>query len=89
MFIVFSSENVKPILASCCIIEPKIKAKKIDKNIPVMIVIALEKLSIRVMPAGSFHNWLKSKGKYGGQSKVPRLANHRDFIEEILSFIER
>ncbi len=49
---------------------------------------ALQKLSIRTMPTGSFHNWLKSKGKYGGQSKVPRLANHREYIEEILSFID-
>jgi hypothetical protein len=31
-----------------------------------------------------FLNWLKSKGKTGGQNKVPRLANDRKFIDEIL-----
>jgi hypothetical protein len=32
-----------------------------------------------------FNDWLKSKGKLGGQHKVPRLANNRDIIEQILS----
>jgi hypothetical protein len=31
-----------------------------------------------------FVDWLKSKNKLGGQNKVPRLANNRDYIEELL-----
>ncbi len=31
-----------------------------------------------------FYDWLKSKGKLGGQHKVPRLSNKRDFLEELL-----
>ncbi|MDG1253556.1 MAG: GH3 auxin-responsive promoter family protein [Schleiferiaceae bacterium] len=38
------------------------------------------------MPAKCFHNWLKSKGKLGGQNKVPRLSNDRKLLEEILLF---
>ncbi len=38
---------------------------------------------VRVVPAGTFYNWLKIKGKLGGQNKVPRLANNRDFLENI------
>ena len=34
---------------------------------------------------GLFYSWLKKKGKLGGQHKVPRLSNKRDFIEELLS----
>lgn len=49
--------------------------------------LALQKLQIREVPSGTFHDWMKSKGKLGGQNKVPRLANHRDFIEEILLFL--
>ena len=30
-------------------------------------------------------HWLKEKGKLGGQHKVPRLSNTRDYIEEMLS----
>ncbi len=33
---------------------------------------------------GLFYNWLKKKGKLGGQHKVPRLSNTRDFMEELL-----
>lgn len=50
--------------------------------------LALRKLQIRVLPSGTFDNWLRSRGKYGGQHKVPRLANHREYIEEILDFLE-
>jgi hypothetical protein len=31
-----------------------------------------------------FDDWLRSKGKLGGQHKVPRLANNRKHIEELL-----
>jgi len=34
---------------------------------------------------GTFHRWLKQKGKLGGQHKVPRLQNHDALLQEILS----
>ena len=37
---------------------------------------------------GLFHNWLKNKGKLGGQHKVPRLSNDRKYIEEILAIMK-
>ena len=43
---------------------------------------------IRSMPEGSFYHWLKSKGKLGGQHKVPRLANHRDYIDSMLTLAQ-
>jgi hypothetical protein len=33
---------------------------------------------------GTFHRWLKSKNKLGGQHKVPRLLNNREILEQIL-----
>ena len=33
---------------------------------------------------GLFYNWLKKKEKLGGQNKVPRLSNSREFVEELL-----
>ncbi len=33
---------------------------------------------------GLFYSWLKQKGKLGGQHKIPRLSNQRDFVEELL-----
>jgi hypothetical protein len=38
---------------------------------------------VRPVPRGSFNNWLRSKNKLGGQNKVPRLSNDREFIEEM------
>lgn len=31
-----------------------------------------------------FFDWLKSKNKLGGQNKVPRLSNSREYIDELL-----
>lgn len=46
--------------------------------------ITLQPLEVIVARPGVFHDWLKSKGKLGGQHKVPRLSNQRDTLEEIL-----
>ncbi|MFN3315607.1 MAG: GH3 auxin-responsive promoter family protein, partial [Raineya sp.] len=46
--------------------------------------IALQKPIVHSVPTGTFHEWLKRKGKLGGQHKVPRLANTREYVEDIL-----
>lgn len=46
--------------------------------------ITLQTLEIIVARKGLFNDWLKSKGKLGGQHKVPRLSNTRSHIEELL-----
>jgi hypothetical protein len=48
--------------------------------------IALRRLILHPVPKGTFNEWLRSKGKLGGQHKVPRLSNERTLLEEILSF---
>ena len=48
--------------------------------------IALRMPVLHALKKGSFNNWLKSRGKLGGQHKVPRLCNERTYIEEILQF---
>jgi hypothetical protein len=40
---------------------------------------------IHVAKKGLFYDWLKKKGKLGGQHKVPRLSNSRSFVEELLN----
>lgn len=44
----------------------------------------LSTLEIVVARKHLFHDWLKSKGKLGGQHKVPRLSNSREYIDELL-----
>lgn len=45
---------------------------------------ALDFPTYKILEHGVFHEWLRTKGKLGGQHKIPRLANHRDYIQELL-----
>jgi len=49
---------------------------------------ALRRPIVRKAPQGTFFNWLKEKGKLGGQHKVPRLANNREYVDSILLMME-
>jgi hypothetical protein len=40
---------------------------------------------VHKLAPGTFYNWLKKKGKLGGQNKVPRLSNSRKYVDEILA----
>jgi len=51
--------------------------------------ITLRKPVIKSMKRGAFYQWLKEKGKLGGQNKVPRMANHRNYVEEMLKINEK
>jgi hypothetical protein len=44
---------------------------------------------VKKVPENTFYNWLKSKGKLGGQYKVPRLSNDRNYVDEILEMIRK
>lgn len=46
--------------------------------------IFLDKLTVIVARDRLFDDWLASTGKLGGQRKVPRLANNRQFIDPML-----
>lgn len=46
--------------------------------------IFLDRLELIPAPAGTFDEWLRQKkGKLGGQIKIPRLSNSRQYIEEL------
>lgn len=49
--------------------------------------IALGMPVVRPMPSGTFYNWLRKKGKLGGQNKIPRLSNDRKYVDDILSMV--
>ena len=49
----------------------------------------LRKPLIKSVPDNTFYNWMKLKGKLGGQHKVPRLYNDRRYIDDILKMIEK
>ena len=45
---------------------------------------ALKRPTVHIAADGTFYKWLKQKGKLGGQHKVPRLANNREYVDSIL-----
>jgi len=46
----------------------------------------LQPLKISVLQKDAFIEYMKSKGKLGGQNKVPRLSNDRNLAEELLKY---
>lgn len=51
--------------------------------------IALRFPLIHKAPQGLFYKWMKQRGKLGGQNKVPRLSNSREYVEELLELLKK
>jgi hypothetical protein len=48
---------------------------------------ALQSPIVHKAPMGTFYDWMKKRGKLGGQNKVPRLSNTREYLDDILDMI--
>jgi hypothetical protein len=44
---------------------------------------------VQALPEGTFYQWMRRSGKLGGQHKVPRLSNTREYVEQLLSQAEQ
>jgi len=69
------------------ILDSELKNVNSDYEVKRTADILLKKPKVTPVPMGTFFNWLKSKGKIGGQNKVPRLFNNRKYVDEITSFL--
>jgi len=49
----------------------------------------LEMPHVVVAKPDLFYLWMKKRGKIGGQNKIPRLANDRQFLDELLALQEK
>jgi len=49
--------------------------------------IALMAPIVHSAPEGTFYRWMKKRGKLGGQNKVPRLVNNREYLDDLLEFL--
>jgi len=45
--------------------------------------LVLEPPQLLVAPKGTFYAWMRARGKLGGQHKVPRLSNNREFLDGV------
>lgn len=50
--------------------------------------LSLQEPVVRILPKGSFLRWQESINKIGGQNKVPRLSNNRNYVDRLLNFLE-
>jgi hypothetical protein len=46
--------------------------------------LTLDKPLVHQAETGTFYQWMQLKGKLGGQNKVPRLSNERNYLEDLL-----
>ncbi len=51
--------------------------------------LTLERPHLIVAPKGTFYNWMKNRGKIGGQNKIPRLSNDRKYLDELLEMLKK
>lgn len=51
--------------------------------------ITLQPLELIAARKGLFTDWMRQRGKLGGQNKVPRLSNSRDILEQLLHLNEK
>lgn len=58
--------------------------QKLNSDYEAKRLLSLERLKLHIARPNLFNDWLKEKGKLGGQHKVPRLWNDRTHIEQLL-----
>lgn len=49
--------------------------------------LTLEKPHLIIAPKGTFYSWMKQRGKVGGQNKIPRLANNREYLDQLINMM--
>lgn len=50
--------------------------------------LSLEMPHMIAAPKGLFYEWMKRRGKAGGQNKIPRLANDREYLDQLTELIK-
>jgi hypothetical protein len=65
------------------ILDEKLKSINSDYEAKRFKDLNLVKPVVRSVPRGTFYKWFREKNKLGGQNKVPRLVNSREYIEEL------
>jgi hypothetical protein len=64
--------------------DESLKAQNVDYTTKRTEGLGMAPPTVTPLPAGTFHRWMESKGKLGGQHKCPRCANTRDILEQVV-----
>lgn len=66
------------------ILDEKLKEINSDYEAKRYLDIALTMPKVHFVAQGTFYTWMQKRNKLGGQHKVPRLANNREFLDSLL-----
>ena len=69
------------------ILDTTLKAVNSDYEAKRYKDLTLSKPVVRVVSKGTFYQWFKERDKLGGQNKMPRLANNREYVESVLKSV--
>ena len=69
-------------------LDDSLKAVNSDYEAKRSYNLSLRQPIVRALPKGSFLRWQESINKVGGQNKIPRLSNNRDYIDKLLAFLD-
>lgn len=72
-----------------CILDETLRDINADYDAKRYKDLALFPPKIYVADTGMFYNWLKMRGKLGGQHKVPRLSNTREYMDPLLEMLKK
>ncbi len=79
-----STPNEQGLLDFATILDLEVRKTNSDYDAKRTNDSTIRQLEIYPCPKGTFLKTMEAKGKVGGQNKIPRLSNNRDFIEEII-----
>lgn len=71
----------------CEILDAKLREINSDYDAKRFKDMALRQPIVHNAPEDTFYKWMKSRGKLGGQNKVPRLSNNREYIDPLLKLL--
>lgn len=66
--------------------DQSLKAQNVDYTTKRTDGVGMGPPTISPVPMGTFHRWMASRGKLGGQHKCPRCANGREHVEGVRTF---
>ena len=72
----------------CALLDSKLQEINSDYEAKRYQNIALSPPKVHSLAKGTFYEWMSKRNKIGGQHKVPRLSNTREYVEDILEMIK-
>lgn len=87
-WIVEPAAPVTPTEAFASILDEELKKINSDYDAKRSAGLILESPKVTFVPPGTFHKWLASEGRLGGQNKVPRIMANNERLNDFLKFIE-